>query len=105
MADTQCVKANTNPGRLYIARQRWPPDAAPCRASCIDLCRFTHGYRKLTEYCKARGFEYKQMELEDGIFLAVAEARCRYASPARFDEEVVIVSLLQACVTAAGSSW
>ena len=30
------------------------------------------------------------MELEDGVFLAVAEARCRYASPARFDEEVVI---------------
>ena len=30
------------------------------------------------EYCKACGFEYKQMELEDGVFLAVAEARCRY---------------------------
>jgi acyl-CoA thioester hydrolase len=30
------------------------------------------------------------MELEDGVFLAVTEARCRYASPARFDEEVVI---------------
>ena len=42
------------------------------------------------EYCKARGFDYKQMEMEDGVFLAVAEARCRYASPARFDEEVVI---------------
>ena len=42
------------------------------------------------EYCKACGFEYKQMELEDGVFLAVAEACCRYASPARFDEEVVI---------------
>jgi acyl-CoA thioester hydrolase len=42
------------------------------------------------EYCKASGFEYKQMELQDGVFLAVAEARCRYASPARFDEQVVI---------------
>jgi acyl-CoA thioester hydrolase len=41
-------------------------------------------------YCNARGFEYKQMELQDGVFLAVAEAHCRYASPARFDEEVVI---------------
>jgi len=41
-------------------------------------------------YCKARGFEYKQMELQDGVFLAVAEAHCRYSSPARFDEEVVI---------------
>ncbi|HTQ52993.1 MAG TPA: thioesterase family protein [Bryobacteraceae bacterium] len=42
------------------------------------------------EYCKACGFEYKQMEREDGVFLAVAEARCRYAAPARFDEEVTI---------------
>src|ERR1019366_6095476 len=46
------------------------------------------------EYCKACGFEYKQMELEDGVFLAVAEAvawpRCRCASRARLDEEVVI---------------
>src|ERR1039458_6037407 len=42
------------------------------------------------EYCKACGFEYKQMELEDGVFLAAADARCPYASPARFDEEVVI---------------
>jgi len=41
-------------------------------------------------YCKSRGFEYKEMEREDGVFLAVAEAHCRYASPARFDEEVVI---------------
>ncbi len=42
------------------------------------------------EYCKSQGFEYKRMELEEGVFLAVAEARCRYASPARFDEEVII---------------
>jgi acyl-CoA thioester hydrolase len=41
-------------------------------------------------YCRSRGFEYKQMELEDGIILAVAEARCRYASPARFDDEVIV---------------
>jgi len=41
-------------------------------------------------WCKSRGFEYKQMELEDGVILAVAEAHCRYASPARFDDEVVV---------------
>ncbi|MFN7997369.1 MAG: acyl-CoA thioesterase [Bryobacteraceae bacterium] len=41
-------------------------------------------------YCQACGFDYKQMELEDGIFLAVAEVQCRYASPARFDEEVAV---------------
>ncbi len=42
------------------------------------------------EYCKAHGFSYKEMEIECGVYLAVAEAHCRYAAPARFDEEVVI---------------
>ncbi len=47
------------------------------------------------EYCKACGFDYKQMELEDSVFLAVAEANCRYASPARFDEEVIVRTWVQ----------
>ena len=42
------------------------------------------------EYCKFAGFNYRDMEIEDGVMLAVAEARCRYAFPARFDDEVVI---------------
>ena len=42
------------------------------------------------ELCKACGFNYRDMEREDGIFLAVAEANCRYRSPARFDDEVII---------------
>jgi acyl-CoA thioester hydrolase len=42
------------------------------------------------EFCKARGFSYKQMEEQDGVLLAVAEARCRYSSPARFDEDVIV---------------
>src|SRR5204862_8106869 len=42
------------------------------------------------EYCKSVGFSYEQMEREDGIFLAVSEARCRYLYPARFDQEVTI---------------
>jgi acyl-CoA thioester hydrolase len=42
------------------------------------------------EFCKARGFSYKEMEERDGVMLAVAEAHCRYASPARFDEEVIV---------------
>ena len=44
------------------------------------------------DYCRAIGFEYKEMELEDGIFLAVAESKCRYKTPARFDEEISIVT-------------
>ena len=42
------------------------------------------------DYCRAIGFHYKDMELDDGVLLAVAESHCRYLSPARFDEEVSI---------------
>ena len=42
------------------------------------------------ELCKAMGFNYRDMEREDGIFLAVAEANCRYSHPARFDDEVLV---------------
>ena len=42
------------------------------------------------EWCRARGVDYRQMEREEGVALAVAEASCRYRSPARFDDEVAI---------------
>lgn len=42
------------------------------------------------EFCKALGFRYRDMELEDGVLLAVIEAHCRYLHPARFDEEVIV---------------
>src|ERR1035441_7324588 len=42
------------------------------------------------ELCKACGFNYRDMEMEDGVFLAVAESHCQYRFPARFDDEVVV---------------
>ena len=42
------------------------------------------------EWCRAAGIRYRDMEAEDGILLAVAEAQCRYAQPARYDDEVVV---------------
>src|SRR5436305_15321349 len=42
------------------------------------------------DLCKACGFNYRDMEVEDGIFLAVAESQCRYRSPARFDDQVIV---------------
>ena len=42
------------------------------------------------ELCKACGFNYRDMERDDGVLMAVAEANCRYSSAARFDDEVVI---------------
>ncbi|HEY1182828.1 MAG TPA: thioesterase family protein [Bryobacteraceae bacterium] len=42
------------------------------------------------ELCKACGFSYRDMEIDDGVLLAVAEAQCRYRAPARFDDEVIV---------------
>jgi acyl-CoA thioester hydrolase len=42
------------------------------------------------ELCKACGFSYRDMELDDGVGLAVAEAQCRYRAPAHFDDEVIV---------------
>jgi acyl-CoA thioester hydrolase len=41
-------------------------------------------------FCKSCGFNYRDMERDDGILLAVAECQCRYLAPAHFDEEVVV---------------
>ena len=42
------------------------------------------------EYCRATGIRYRDLETEAGILLTVAEASCRYALPAMFDDEVVV---------------
>jgi acyl-CoA thioester hydrolase len=42
------------------------------------------------EYCKSVGFDYRDMEAQDKVVLAVAEAHCRYLYPARFDDEVIV---------------
>jgi acyl-CoA thioester hydrolase len=34
------------------------------------------------EYCKSVGFSYQEMERDDGVYLAVSEAHCRYLYPA-----------------------
>ena len=47
---------------------------------------FTYFEVGRVEWCKARGFNYRDMEREDGALLVVAEARCRYQAPARFDD-------------------
>jgi len=42
------------------------------------------------ELCRALGVRYRDLEAEDGVRLAVAEAACRYCFPARYDEEVIV---------------
>jgi len=42
-----------------------------------------------TEWCRSAGIDYRRLEAE-GYFLVVAEARCRYLAPARYDDEVTV---------------
>ncbi|MFT4111246.1 acyl-CoA thioesterase [Silvibacterium sp.] len=42
------------------------------------------------EFFRQLGHDYKSMEVEDDCHLPVVEASCRYRSPARYDDEVVI---------------
>ncbi|MBV9081787.1 MAG: acyl-CoA thioesterase [Acidobacteriaceae bacterium] len=42
------------------------------------------------EFVRSRGFNYKDVEEQEGLFLAVTESNCRYLYPARYDQEIVI---------------
>jgi len=42
------------------------------------------------ELLRQLGFSYKDMERGDGCFIAVADARCRYKAPARYDDEILV---------------
>ena len=48
-----------------------------------------------TDYCREQGFAYREMEEEDGLYIMVAEARCRYKAPARYDDEVLVRTCLR----------
>ncbi len=42
------------------------------------------------EALRELGFTYKDMERQDGCFIAVVDARCRYKSPAYYDDDILI---------------
>lgn len=42
------------------------------------------------EFCRQRGFAYRDFEQENDAYLAVAEAQCRYHTPARYDDLLLI---------------
>ncbi|MHB1865742.1 MAG: acyl-CoA thioesterase, partial [Candidatus Saccharimonadales bacterium] len=42
------------------------------------------------ELLRQLGFDYKTMEIEDDCFIPVVEANCRYKSPARYDDELIV---------------
>jgi acyl-CoA thioester hydrolase len=42
------------------------------------------------EFLRQLGFSYRDMEKDDGCFIAVVDARCRYRAPAFYDDEIVV---------------
>jgi acyl-CoA thioester hydrolase len=47
------------------------------------------------EFMREMGFSYRDMEREDGRFIAVAEIKCRYRAPVYYDEEVIVRTWLK----------
>lgn len=48
-----------------------------------------------SEFCRARGFSYKEMEEVDNALMVVAEAYCRYKSPAYYEDDLTIRTKLE----------
>ena len=47
------------------------------------------------ELMRQLGFSYRDLERDDGRFIAVAEAKCRYRAPVYYDEEVIVRTRLK----------
>jgi len=47
------------------------------------------------ELLRQLGFSYRDMEQQDHCFIAVVDARCRYKSPAHYDDEIVVRTWLR----------
>jgi acyl-CoA thioester hydrolase len=46
------------------------------------------------ELLRQIGFSYRDMERDDGCYIAVVDARCRYKAPARYDDELLVRTFL-----------
>ncbi|MDQ3710940.1 MAG: acyl-CoA thioesterase [Acidobacteriota bacterium] len=43
-----------------------------------------------SDFCRARGFSYKEMEEEENALMVVAESYCRYKSPAYYEDVLIV---------------
>jgi acyl-CoA thioester hydrolase len=49
-----------------------------------------------TEFLRELGFDYRSLEREEGCYIVVAEASCRYKAPVRYDDLLRIRTELRA---------
>lgn len=52
-----------------------------------------------TELFRQRGYAYRELEEQEGCYLVVAEARCRYHAPARYDDVLTVRTRVKAART------
>jgi acyl-CoA thioester hydrolase len=50
-----------------------------------------------TDFCRQQGFAYRDMESQEGLYIIVAESRCRYKAPARYDDRILVKTCLRSC--------
>lgn len=48
-----------------------------------------------SEFCRARGFSYREMEEKDNALMVVAESYCRYKSPAFYEDILIVRTTLE----------
>jgi len=48
-----------------------------------------------TDYCRQHGFTYRDMEQNDGLYIIVAETKCRFKAPAHYDDEILVRTCLR----------
>ena len=49
-----------------------------------------------SEFCRARGFSYKEMEEKENALMVVAESYCRYKSPAYYEDVLTVRTKVEA---------
>ena len=93
------------PGRLQRSSQsptRWVTTEIRVRYAETDQMGVAYYSNYLvwfevgrSEVCRDRGFSYAEMESNTQAYLAVAEVRCRYHSPALYDEVLQIRTAIE----------
>ncbi len=77
--------------------EKWHETEIRVRYSETDQMGIVHNSNYLiwfevgrSEFCRARGFSYKEMEEKDGALMVVAESHCRYKSPAYYEDLLTV---------------
>ncbi len=85
------------PVSQYFLMNEWHETEIRVRYAETDKMGIVHHSNYLvwfefgrSEFCRTRGFSYREMEEKDNALLVVAEAYCRYKSPAYYEDVLIL---------------